>query len=90
MTTITDTTILDNIIEQLQDHEGKAYASYDEGETLIYASVVWQGHNVRNVIDGYLEGVYFEVDGFVDLTVDAWVGDTPAKVDMDYLRNNLL
>lgn len=89
METITDTTILDNIVDQLKDNGGKAYATYDEGDILIYASVIWIGHEVRNVIDGFLEGVYFEVDGFKDLQVDAWLKDEPVNVDIKYIETNL-
>lgn len=93
--TITDKAILDDIIEQLRDEdsEGKAFANYDEGNIYIDAYVRWTGHESENwiTIDGasYLEGVYFEIDGYQDLEVSAWVDDEPASVDLDYIENNL-
>lgn len=93
--TITDKAILDDIIEQLmdEDNEGNAYANYDDGNTYIDAYVRWTGHETENwiTIDGasYLEGIYFEVDGYRDLEVSAWVDDEPANVDLNYITEKL-
>ena len=95
MKTITDTTILDAIIKNLTegwDNEGKSYATYEDEDIYIEASVQWDIRESENWIniDGcsYLEGTYDEVVGFSDLEVDAWVGDE--KVDVyDYIEQNL-
>lgn len=84
--------ILDNIVEQLcegdTDWDNKTYASYDEDGINVDASVCWEVKSYHNYIDGYLEGIYTEVTGFSDLSVDAWVGDE--KVDVyDYIEQNL-
>ena len=98
MKTITDTTILDDIIKNLTeewDNEGKSYASYEDEEQGIYieASVQWfisYSENWIN-IDGhhYLEGTYTDVYGFDDLQVDAWIGEEKAEVDIEYIEKNL-
>lgn len=87
-----DKEILDNIVEQLcesdTDWDCKTYANYDEDGIYIDASVCWKVESYHNYIDGYLEGIYTEVTGFSDLSVDAWVGDE--KVDVyDYIEQNL-
>lgn len=88
--------ILDNIVEQLcesdTDWDCKTYATYNDDDIYIDASVKWDVESSKNyvTIDGcsYLEGIYTEVVGFDDLQVDAWVGDE--KVDIyDYIEQNL-
>ena len=88
--------ILDNIVEQLcegsTDWNCKSYANYDENGIYIDASVKWNVESSENyvTIDGvcYLEGIYTEVIGFSNLSVDAYVGDE--KVDVyDYIEKNL-
>lgn len=99
MKTITDTKILDNIIDQLVNGEdegyGKVYANYEDEDTGIYidASVVWDIRESENwiTIDGrsYYEGTYTDVYGWDDLEVDAWIGEEKAEVDLDYIEKNL-
>ena len=96
MKTITDTTILDAIIKNLTeewDNEGKSYATYEDGDIYIEASVQWLINYSENwiTIDGrrYLEGTYTDVDGFDDLQVDAWIGDEKVDIDIDYIEKNL-
>ena len=88
--------ILDDIVEQLcegeTDWDNKTYANYDEDGIYIDASVQWHIASSPNyiTIDGcsYLEGIYDEVTGFSDLSVDAYVGDE--KVDVyDYIEQHL-
>lgn len=99
MKKITDTTILDEIIKQLDyknaEEGGKVWASYENNDKDIYieASVVWDiswSENWIN-IDGrhYLEGTYTDVYGFDDLQVDAWIGDKKVDIDIDYIKNKL-
>lgn len=88
--------ILDNIVEQLcegvTDSSCRTYANYEDDDILIDASVLWHIESSPNyiTIDGcsYLEGIYTEVTGFSDLTVDAWVGDEQVDV-YDYIEQNL-
>ena len=91
-----DKEILDNIVEQLCESDTstncKTYATYNDDDIYIDASVKWDVVSSKNyvTIDGvsYLEGIYTEVVGFDDLQVDAWVGDE--KVDIyDYIEQNL-
>lgn len=96
MKTITDTTILDAIIKNLTeewDNEGKSYATYEDEDIYIEASVQWLINYSENwiTIDGrrYLEGTYTDVDGFDDLQVDAWIGDEKVDIDIDYIEKNL-
>ena len=96
MKTITDTTILDAIIKNLTkkwDNEGKSYATYEDGDIHIEASVQWLINYSDNwiTIDGrrYFEGTYIDVDGFDDLQVDAWIGDEKVDIDIDYIEKNL-
>lgn len=96
MKTITDTTILDEIIKNLTkewDNEGKSYATYEDEDIYIEASVQWLINYSENwiTIDGrrYLEGTYTDVDGFDDLQVDAWIGDEKVDIDIDYIEKNL-
>ena len=96
MKQITDTTILDAIIKDLTkewDNEGKSYASYEDEDIYIEASVQWLINYSENwiTIDGrrYLEGTYTDVDGFDDLEVDAWIGDEKVDIDIDYIEKNL-
>lgn len=99
MKTITDTKILDNIIDQLVNGEdegyGKVCANYEDEDTGIYidASVVWDIRGEENwiTIDGrrYYEGTYYTVYGWDDLEVDAWIGEERAEVDLDYIEKNL-
>ncbi len=93
MTKITDTDILDEIVRQLEqddtDLKGRVHAHYEDSEGVyIDASVRWIVESYPNYIDGYLEGIYTEVTGFSDLTVDAWVGDEQVDV-YDYIEQNL-
>ena len=98
MATITNTEILDNIIEQLQSdcvyNDSKAFASYDENDILIEASVQWVGRYYENWInvDGvrYYEGVYQEINGYTDLMVDAWIDGEPVSVDLEYIERHLI
>lgn len=83
--------ILDNIVEQLcegREWDNVSTAHYDENDIYIDASVCWKVESYNNYIDGYLEGIYTEVTGFSDLTVDAWVGDEQVDV-YDYIEQNL-
>lgn len=99
MKKITDTTILDEIIKQLDyknaEEGGKVWASYENDDKDIYieASVVWDlswSENWIN-IDGrhYLEGIYTDVYGFDDLQVDARIGDKKVDIDIDYIEKKL-
>lgn len=102
MTTITNTEILDKVIQQLQDNwtgvDGKACADYitEVGDkTLqIVASVKWIYHTYSNYItlDGvrYHEGDYDYKDDFSDLEIEAWLDGEPIKVDEAYIESNLL
>ena len=91
--TITNREILDDIIRQLQnddmDLDHRTFANYDDGDIYIEACVKWTIRSYYNYIDGYLEGVYDEVDGWEDLEIDAWVGDEKADVDWEYIEDNL-
>ena len=101
-TTITNTEILDKVIQQLQhnwtDSQGKAYADYItdfEGKTLqIEATVKWYWHTYSNyvTIDGvrYHESDYDYKDDFSDLEIEAWLDGEPIKVDEAYIESNLL
>lgn len=88
--------ILDNIVEQLcegvTDSSYRTYANYEDDDILIDASVLWHIASSPNyiTIDGcsYLEGIYTEVTGFSDLSVDAYVGDEQVDV-YDYIEQNL-
>ena len=98
METITDKTILDDIIKQLckndTDSQCRAYANYDDGNIYIDATVVWEYQESENwvVFEGrrYYEGTYTDVVGWDDLQVDAWIGDNKAEVDIDYIEKNLI
>ena len=99
MKKITDKTILDEIIKQLDyknaEEGGKVWASYENDDKDIYieASVQWLINYSENwiTIDGrrYFEGTYIDVDGFDDLQVDAWIGDKKVDIDIDYIEKNL-
>ena len=97
---ITDKTILDDIIRQLEsgetDMDGRSYATYEEDKEngiLIEASVVWDIRTEENwiTIDGrrYLEGTYTDIYGWDDLEVAAWIGQDKVDVDIDYIEQNL-
>ena len=99
MKKITDKTILDNIIKQLEsgetDMDGRSYATYEDADKDIYieASVVWDIRESENwiTIDGrsYYEGTYTEVYGWDDLEVDAWIGEEKVDIDIDYIETHL-
>ena len=95
METITDPTILNNIIRQLEegktDWDCRSHALYEDEESGIYveASVRWIIKTYSNYIDGYLEGEYDEVTGWEDLEVDAYIGDEKAEINEEYIYNNL-
>ena len=99
MKQITDKTILDDIIKQLEsgetDMDGRSYATYEDADKDIYieASVVWDIRESENwiTIDGrsYYEGTYTEVYGWDDLEVDAWIGEEKVDIDIDYIEQNL-
>lgn len=97
MKTITDTKILDNIIDQLASNDtdlnNKSHAVYEDEDIYIEASVVWDIRESENwiTIDGrsYYEGTYTDVYGWDDLEVDAWIGDEKVDIDYDYIEKNL-
>lgn len=99
MKTITDTKILDIIIDQLASNDtdlnNKSHAVYEDEDKDIYieASVVWDIRESDNyiTIDGrsYYEGTYTDVYGWDDLEVDAWIGDEKVDIDYDYIEQNL-
>lgn len=99
MKTITDTKILDIIIDQLASNDtdlnNKSHAVYEDEDKDIYieASVVWDIRESENwiTIDGrsYYEGTYTDVYGWDDLEVDAWIGDEKVGIDYDYIEKNL-
>lgn len=99
MEKITDTTILDAIINQLfdgdTDSQCKSYASYEDEDKDIYieASVQWDIRESENwiTIDGrsYYEGTYTDVCGWDDLEVDAWIGDEKVDIDYGYIEKRL-
>ena len=99
MKQITDKTILDDIIKQLEsgetDMDGRSYATYEDADKDIYieASVVWDIRESENwiTIDGrsYYEGTYTEVYGWDDLEVDAWIGEEKVDIDIDYIETHL-
>lgn len=97
MKTITDTKILDNIIDQLASNDtdlnNKSHAVYEDEDIYIEASVVWDIRESENwiTIDGrsYYEGTYTDVYGWGDLEVDAWIGDEKVDIDYDYIEQNL-
>ena len=99
MKTITDTKILDIIIDQLASNDtdlnNKSHAVYEDEDKDIYieASVVWDIRESENwiTIDGrsYNEGTYTDVYGWDDLEVDAWIGDEKVGIDYDYIEKNL-
>jgi hypothetical protein len=99
MKTITDTTILDDVVEQLCSTDttcdGVAFVNLENLDKDIYVegSVKWLGGFVDHFItlDGrdYLDFTEFERHDFTDLELTAWIGQEEAELDIAYIENAL-
>ena len=99
MKTITDTTILDDVVEQLCSTdttcEGVAFFNLENLDKDIYVegSVKWLCGFVDHFItlDGrdYLDFTEFERHDFTDLELTAWIGQEEAELDTAYIETAL-
>lgn len=98
MKKITDTTILDDVVEQLcstDTYDGIAFVNLENLDKDIYVegSVKWLGGFVNHFItlDGrdYLDFTEFERHDFTELELTAWIGQEEAGLDIAYIENAL-